>query len=190
VCHRRVLLPRRRCCRPVVPALLSSSMHGQARPQADSAGWRDQPGRPSPSRPGRATWSGSMTAGITWLGRGQPLLPPLPDPPPPGRGQRPAVRRDGATRPAHDPRQIRIPEHEAGNVRNFPAAAPPCEPVAAGPCPAVHAVIRVDLQHPLALVDAVHRALLYARPVQHIHARLADHVDHRAPSRLCALSSF
>src|SRR5262249_22132004 len=44
--------------------------------------------------------------------------------------------------------------------------------------PAIHALVRMDVQHPLALVDAVHRALLHARPVQHVHARLSDHVRH------------
>src|ERR1035441_3923592 len=47
--------------------------------------------------------------------------------------------------------------------------------------PAVHALIRVDVKHPLTLVDAIHRALLHARPVQHVHARLADHVSHPVP---------
>src|SRR5690606_37293450 len=44
---------------------------------------------------------------------------------------------------------------------------------------AVDALVRVDVQHPRALVDAVDRALLHAGPVQHVDARLGDHVGHR-----------
>src|SRR5262249_51447215 len=43
---------------------------------------------------------------------------------------------------------------------------------------AVHALIRVDVEHPLALVDAVDRALLDAGLVEHIDARLRDDVGH------------
>ena len=39
----------------------------------------------------------------------------------------------------------------------------------------------MDVKHPLALLDALHRALLHARPVADIHARLGDHVLPSAP---------
>src|SRR5262249_55444864 len=42
----------------------------------------------------------------------------------------------------------------------------------------VHALIRVDVQHALALVDAVHGAFLDARLVEQINARLGDDIGH------------
>ena len=45
--------------------------------------------------------------------------------------------------------------------------------------PAVHALVRVDVEHPLALVDAVDRALVDAGTVEHVHARQGDDVGHR-----------
>ena len=50
-------------------------------------------------------------------GQRQPLLPPLPHPLPASRGQRHAVQRDRAARPAHYPGHIRIPQQQAGEVR-------------------------------------------------------------------------
>jgi hypothetical protein len=44
--------------------------------------------------------------------------------------------------------------------------------------PAVHTLVRVDVEHALTLVDAVHRALFDARSVKHIDARLRDDVGH------------
>src|SRR4029453_10284875 len=44
---------------------------------------------------------------------------------------------------------------------------------------AVHALVGVDVEHPLALVDAVDRALLDARLVEQVDARLRDDVGHR-----------
>src|SRR5215831_2351285 len=44
--------------------------------------------------------------------------------------------------------------------------------------PAVHALIRVDVKHALALVDAIDGALLDACPVEHVDARLGDYVRH------------
>ena len=44
---------------------------------------------------------------------------------------------------------------------------------------AVDALVGVDVEHPLALVDAVDGALLDARLVQHVDARLGDDVGHR-----------
>src|SRR5699024_4290442 len=44
--------------------------------------------------------------------------------------------------------------------------------------PAVHALVRVDVQRPGTLVDAVDRALLDARLVLDVHAGLGDHVRH------------
>src|ERR1019366_8990692 len=43
---------------------------------------------------------------------------------------------------------------------------------------AVHALVRVDIEHALALVDAVDRAFLDARPVEHIDAWLRNDVRH------------
>src|SRR5574341_1288257 len=43
---------------------------------------------------------------------------------------------------------------------------------------AVDALVRVDVEHPLALVDAVDRAFLNARLVLHVDAWLGDHVRH------------
>src|SRR6266498_5207325 len=48
--------------------------------------------------------------------------------------------------------------------------------------PAVHALVRVDVEHPVAFVDAVDRALLDARSVQHIDAWLGDDVSHGSSS--------
>ena len=45
---------------------------------------------------------------------------------------------------------------------------------------AVDALVGVDVEHPVALVDAVDRALLDACLVEHIHARLGDDVGHRS----------
>src|SRR5690606_29382975 len=45
---------------------------------------------------------------------------------------------------------------------------------------AVHAFIRVDVEHAVALVDAVDRALVDAGPVLDIDAGLGDHVGHEA----------
>ena len=47
---------------------------------------------------------------------------------------------------------------------------------------AVHALVRVDVERSLALVDAVHRALVDARAVLHIDARQRDDVGHDARS--------
>src|SRR4029079_17211993 len=47
---------------------------------------------------------------------------------------------------------------------------------------AVDAFVRVDVQHPVALVDAVHRTFLDAGPVEQVHARLGDDVGHRSSS--------
>src|SRR5699024_11013594 len=44
---------------------------------------------------------------------------------------------------------------------------------------AVHTLIGVDVQHPLALVDAVDRALLDTREVLQVNTWLGDHVSHR-----------
>src|SRR5690606_34170183 len=44
----------------------------------------------------------------------------------------------------------------------------------------VDAFVRVDVEHPLALVDAVHGALVDARLVEHVDAGLGDHVGHWA----------
>jgi len=44
---------------------------------------------------------------------------------------------------------------------------------------AVNALVGVDVEHPLAFVDAVDRALVDARTVLEIHARLGDDVGHR-----------
>src|SRR6202012_5287537 len=44
--------------------------------------------------------------------------------------------------------------------------------------PAVHTLVRVDVEHALALVDAVHRALFDAGPVKHIDAGQRDDVGH------------
>src|SRR5205807_3785535 len=43
---------------------------------------------------------------------------------------------------------------------------------------AVDALIRLDVEHPRALVDAVDRALVDARSVLHVDTRLSDHVGH------------
>src|SRR5690625_3931912 len=43
---------------------------------------------------------------------------------------------------------------------------------------AVDAFVRVDVQHPLTLIDAVDRALVNASAVLHIHTRLRDDVRH------------
>ena len=43
---------------------------------------------------------------------------------------------------------------------------------------AVDALVGVDVEHPLALVDAVHGAFLDARLVKHINAGLRDDVGH------------
>src|SRR5215469_6245297 len=43
---------------------------------------------------------------------------------------------------------------------------------------AVHTLVRVDVKHPLALVDAVHRALFDARLVKDIDAWLRDDIGH------------
>ena len=43
---------------------------------------------------------------------------------------------------------------------------------------AVDALVRVDVEHPAALVDAVHRALFDARLVEQVDAGLGDHVRH------------
>src|SRR5262249_47877506 len=45
-------------------------------------------------------------------------------------------------------------------------------------CPAVHALIRVDVHHPRTLIDAVHRALLDTRPVEQVDSALSDDVGH------------
>src|SRR5690606_35484912 len=42
----------------------------------------------------------------------------------------------------------------------------------------VHALVRMDVQRPLALIDAVRRTLLDARLVLHVHTRLSNHVRH------------
>src|SRR5262245_47236916 len=42
----------------------------------------------------------------------------------------------------------------------------------------VDALVRVDVEHPFALVDAIDRAFLNARLVLHVDARLGDHVRH------------
>src|SRR6202035_245867 len=47
---------------------------------------------------------------------------------------------------------------------------------------AVHALVRVDVKHALALVDAVHRALFDACLVEHINACLRDDVGHLSSS--------
>src|SRR6185437_14156120 len=47
---------------------------------------------------------------------------------------------------------------------------------------AVHALVRVDVEHPVALVDAVDRALLDARLVEQINAWLGDDVGHGSSS--------
>src|SRR5699024_5744514 len=44
--------------------------------------------------------------------------------------------------------------------------------------PAVHALIGVDVEHPLALVDAVHGTFVDARLVLEVHTRLRDDVCH------------
>src|SRR5690606_7023519 len=44
----------------------------------------------------------------------------------------------------------------------------------------VDAFVRMDVEHPLALVDAVHGALVDARLVEHVDAGLGDHVGHWA----------
>src|SRR5215211_4059292 len=44
--------------------------------------------------------------------------------------------------------------------------------------PAVHALVGLDVEHPPALVDTVHRALVDAGPVLHVDAGLADRVGH------------
>src|SRR6266511_4956096 len=47
--------------------------------------------------------------------------------------------------------------------------------------PAVDALVGVEVEHPVAFVDAVDRALLDAGPVEHIDARLGDDVSHGRP---------
>src|SRR6478672_9272845 len=47
--------------------------------------------------------------------------------------------------------------------------------------PAVHALVRVDVEHPATLVDAVDRTLLDAGLVQDVDTRLGDHVGHCGP---------
>src|SRR3954463_14718130 len=43
---------------------------------------------------------------------------------------------------------------------------------------AVDALVGMDVEHPVALVDAVHRTLVDARLVEHIDTGLSDHVRH------------
>src|SRR5699024_10549208 len=48
---------------------------------------------------------------------------------------------------------------------------------------AVHALVGLDVEHPLALVDAVHRALVDAGTILHVDAGQGDDVGHgRTPS--------
>src|SRR5438876_16052 len=51
---------------------------------------------------------------------------------------------------------------------------------------AVDAFIRMDVEHPVALVDAVDRALLDTSLVEDVDARLGDHVSHCAPPETVA----
>lgn len=44
--------------------------------------------------------------------------------------------------------------------------------------PTIHALVRMDVQCPAALVNAVHRALLHACPVHYVNAWLPDHICH------------
>ena len=46
---------------------------------------------------------------------------------------------------------------------------------------AVHALVRLDVEHPRTLVDAVDRTLVYARTVLHVDAGLCDRVGHINP---------
>src|SRR5207344_3446681 len=46
---------------------------------------------------------------------------------------------------------------------------------------AIHALIRLDVEHPRALVDAVDRALVDARLVLDVDARFGDDVGHGTP---------
>ena len=46
---------------------------------------------------------------------------------------------------------------------------------------AVHALVRVDVEHPLALVDAVDGALVDAGPVLQVDTGLRDDVGHLVP---------
>src|SRR2546421_462866 len=43
---------------------------------------------------------------------------------------------------------------------------------------AVHALVRVDVHHPRALIDAVHRALVDTCPVEQVDAAFSDDVGH------------
>src|SRR5215217_404648 len=54
---------------------------------------------------------------------------------------------------------------------------------------AVDALVRLDVEHPAALVDAVDRALVHARAVLHVDAGLADRVCHRIPFRVSPVST-
>jgi len=44
--------------------------------------------------------------------------------------------------------------------------------------PAIHALVRVDVEHPVAFVDAVDRTFVDARAVLEVHAGLSYHVGH------------
>src|SRR5574341_764146 len=47
---------------------------------------------------------------------------------------------------------------------------------------AVYALVRVDVEHVLTLVDAVHRADVYTAPILHPNARLGDDIGHSVSS--------
>jgi adenine deaminase len=48
-------------------------------------------------------------------------------------------------------------------------------------CTAINALIRLDVQHPITLVNAINGALLDAGLVFHINTRLGDYVCHFNP---------
>ena len=44
--------------------------------------------------------------------------------------------------------------------------------------PAIHAFVGMDIQHPVTLINAVHRTFINAGPVFHIHTREGNHIGH------------
>ena len=55
-------------------------------------------------------------------------------------------------------------------------------------CPAVHAFLGVDVEHPIALINAIDRTLLDTSPVLHVDTRQGDDVGHFTPSGSSAQS--
>ena len=47
--------------------------------------------------------------------------------------------------------------------------------------PTIHALIGLDVEHPITLINAVNGTLLDARLILHIHTRLGDYVGHFNP---------